>query len=327
MSRPRQLESSWSVAPIPTVSVIMPTFNDAPTLSAAVDSILAQTYRAFEFIIIDDASTDETHDLLMQYARQDGRIRLLRNNQNLGLSQSLNRGLERARGELIARMDSDDRSAPERLERQVSFLQDHPEIGLLGTQPRFIDDAGRPLPHWTWTAPTCHDAIAWQLLDSNPLVHPSVVIRAGLLRAAGGYDPAFPRGQDMELWTRLVMTTRCANLDESFVDYRVSVGSFATKLSAMAPLIQQVAQRYVERLLERAVSVELLRVVFQLNRNDLAPDTPAELLIETSLLLVEIFAAMCHKGILELGEAGPAHERMQLQVQRLVAAAQASRVA
>lgn len=305
----------------PAVSVVMATVADAATLDAAIDSILTQSFRDLELIVIDDGSTDETPRILARAGARDARLRLLRNERQIGLARSLNRGLERARGRFIARMDSDDRSHPDRLARQIAFLARHPEIGLLGTQPRLVDDAGRPVTGWGWTVPVDHDAIAWQLLTGSPFVHPSVVIRADLLRAAGGYDPAFLGNEDMELWSRLVRSTRCANLDERLIDYRVPMQTVAGWQAAMEPRIEQVSRRYMEGLLGRNVSADLTRVIVGLDRRGAAPDAAPDRLLEASLLLAELFDAMRDRGIIDGGEAGPARERMRRQVQCLVAAA------
>ena len=130
---------------MPRVSVLMPAYNAAPYVAGAVESVLAQTYGDFEFVIIDVGSTDATPDILADYAARDHRIRLARNEANLGLIRSLNRGLEIARGEFVARFDADDLSRPERLERQVSFFNGNPDHVLVGASYDAIDSQGRVL--------------------------------------------------------------------------------------------------------------------------------------------------------------------------------------
>jgi glycosyltransferase involved in cell wall biosynthesis len=305
------------MTPAPAVSVILAAHDHAATLPAAIDSILGQSFRDLELIAIDDGSTDATPMILDDRAR-DHRVRIVRNERRLGLPRSLNRGLELARAPLVARMDGDDRSAPERLARQIAFLDAHPEIGLLGAQPRLVDRLGRPLPRRSWRVPIAHDAIVWRLLTGNPFVHPSIVARTELLHAAGGYDPAFPRGQDFALWTRLVFTTRCANLDERLIDYRVPDGPFETWQTAMDPLIERIAHGYMERILARPVDVDLATLIARLDRGGVSPATPTDRLIEASLLLTELHEAMSRCGLLTQGDDGPAHLRMQAQVQRLI---------
>jgi glycosyltransferase involved in cell wall biosynthesis len=125
----------------PRITVLMPVHNGEPYLDASVRSILGQTYGDFEFLVIDDGSTDGSARILRAY--QDPRFRIVENGRNLGVVETLNRGLSLSRGEYVARMDCDDESLPERLERQVSFLDSHPEVGVLGTSGDLIDGDGR----------------------------------------------------------------------------------------------------------------------------------------------------------------------------------------
>src|SRR4051812_26679567 len=126
------------MAASPTVSVLMAVYNGEQYLREAVNSILSQTFKDFEFIIIDDGSTDRSPELLASYARADSRVKLI-SRPNKGLTKSLNEGLHAARGEFVARMDGDDISLPERFERQVSYLREHPEVVLVGSRVEFID--------------------------------------------------------------------------------------------------------------------------------------------------------------------------------------------
>jgi glycosyltransferase involved in cell wall biosynthesis len=308
---------------MPVVSVVLPVLNGARTLSPALESILNQTFHEFEVIVIDDGSTDTTPAMLDDVRRADGRIRVHRNEETIGLPRSLNLGIDHARGSLIARMDCDDISAPERLERQMACLKANDDVGLLGTQARVVNERGAPLPRWTPLLPMCHDLLVWRLLETTPFVHPSIMMRKEIVRAAGGYDPAFAKGQDMELWTRLAFTTRFANLDDVLVDYRVEEAGYAARIAAMAPRIQHVAHRYAERILERPVEPNLLRVLFDFQHRRGTERWTAEVLIDTSLLLVDLFQAMNDKGMLQQCESGAAYELMNQQVQGLVAAAQA----
>jgi glycosyltransferase involved in cell wall biosynthesis len=312
------MDAPYLILDEPAVSVVLATHNNAQTLTAAIDSILSQTFQDLELILVDDGSTDETPAIVAAASGRNARVRVIRNDRRLGLSRSLNRGLEMARGHVVARMDGDDVSHPERLAQQIAFLEGHPEVGLLGTQPRFIDGTGLPVPRVGWTVPTEHDAIAWSLLDGNPFVHPSVVVRTDLLRAAGGYDPDLDRGQDMDLWTRLIFTTRCANLPVRLIDYRVPARRFAEWQATMEPRIERVSHRYMERILERPVDAGLVHLIVQLGRAGLPAGTPPDRLIEASLLLPELLEAMGRRGIVEQTGAGPAVERMQDQISRLV---------
>ena len=194
----------------PRVSVVMSVYNGARYLREAIDSILAQTFTDHEFIIVDDGSTDSTWEILTGY--DDPRIRLVRNKDNIGLVRSLNRGLELARGEYVARMDADDASHPTRFEKQIEYLEAHPDIGVLGTQMQQIDETGRSLA--PFQPPLSHGMIAWKTLFECSIAHATVMMRRALLAEVGGYDPSFTHMEDAELWSRLIHVTRFANLPE-----------------------------------------------------------------------------------------------------------------
>jgi len=185
-------------------------------LRQAIDSILAQTLNDFELIIIDDYSSDSSVDIVQGY--RDLRITHVKNDEHSGLTASLNRGLDLARGEYIARMDADDISLPGRFEEQVNFLDHHPDVAVLGTGIRFIDDKGNPIEDVIF--PAEHELIKWNLCFYNPIAHPTVMMRTRVVRQAGGYDPELERSQDYDLWWRISSIGRLANLDEIYVQFR-----------------------------------------------------------------------------------------------------------
>jgi glycosyltransferase involved in cell wall biosynthesis len=209
---------------VPKVTVLMPVYNEERYVSEAIESILTQTFTNFEFIIIDDGSTDGTPAILTEYARQDPRIIILRNETNQGLIAALNRGLEAARGQYIARMDADDVSLPERLARQVAYLDQHPEVGVLGTNVAYIDAEGRLLNEGRPKdpQPLSPAMLQWLLLWRCAIYHPTVMLRQSILAETGlAYDPAFRHAEDRDLWTRLAPYTIIASLPEVLVYYRV----------------------------------------------------------------------------------------------------------
>jgi hypothetical protein len=174
-----------------------------------MDSILEQSYGDFEFLIIDDASSDRTPAILESYAQKDDRIRIERNPENLGLTASLNRGLELARGEFIARQDADDISLPMRLDAQRRILQSDPEVVLVSGRIEMIDEAGeitgkvRPSRH------ASEPVIPWILLFYNYLSgHSLAMFRRGQVLELGGYDLSFHQSQDYDLWLRLARVGR-----------------------------------------------------------------------------------------------------------------------
>lgn len=207
-----------SAVATPHVTVLLCVFNGGGFLHAAIDSILQQTFTDFEFIILDDASTDNTPDILASWAKRDQRIVLMRNEVNLGLTRSLNKGVRMARGKWIARQDSDDISLPQRLEKQVNFLNNHPQVGLLGTLAWGMDEQGA-LEFTPRLVPYNHTQIGWYLLFGNAFFHASVVFSREMV-LANPYDETLRFGQDFELWGRLLTQTKGANLAEPLVCLR-----------------------------------------------------------------------------------------------------------
>ncbi len=214
---------------VPLVSVLMCVHNAGPYLAAAVDSILTQTFADFEFVLIDDGSTDESSRLLQEYAARDRRIQLHRQ-ANMGLTRSLNRGLDLVRGQYVARMDADDVSQPNRFERQVEFLQQNPEVGVCGTWVELIGTSSGKV----WKYPTEPDDVAAAMLFfPPPLAHPTVMMRAAALTRHGlRYDPSFPRGQDFDLWSRCACFFPLANLAEPLLQYRVHAEQVTARFAA-----------------------------------------------------------------------------------------------
>jgi len=208
----------------PLVSVVMSAWNEADCIGAAIRSVLDQSFRDFEFIILDDASTDDTVARIQAF--DDPRIRLLRNESNLKLAASLNRGLREARGIYIARMDADDVALPGRLAKQVEFMEANPAIGVLGGAYHRIlrgrmDGKIRPSPLMHGLE---HERIAADVFFLHGgVLHPTILFRRSSLPKSGNlYDESFPTGEDDELWPRLARVARFANLAEPLIRYRVS---------------------------------------------------------------------------------------------------------
>ena len=201
----------------PLVSVLMPTFNDAPFLRMAIDSILGQTFTDFEFIIINDGSTDDTSAILDGY--HDPRIVRLDNSTNLKRAESSNRGLAVAKGKYIARMDADDVSHPERLQKQVHFMEAHSDIGVLSTAYEVVDLNMEYVT--TWRLPETHNELMLRMLFSSPAFHGAAIIRKDKLKKVHGYNTAYNRKLDIELWTRLSKVTRFHSLPDVLYQYRV----------------------------------------------------------------------------------------------------------
>lgn len=213
----------------PRISVAMSVHNDELFLNEAIASILGQTFGDFELLIVNDGSTDSSGAIIDAYARQDSRIRAI-HQPNRGLIASLNRLIEEARAPLIARMDGDDVSLPERFARQVAFLDAHPGHGVVGTNTHDLDTAGRVLVCDDFH-PLDHDAIVAALEHGSPICHPSVMMRRAVVRAAGGYRPAYRHCEDYDLWLRLASQTRLANLPDRLIYYRRSPGQVSNRHS------------------------------------------------------------------------------------------------
>ncbi len=213
----------------PAVTVLLAVYNGAALLRASVGSILAQTFTDFELLVVDDGSTDETPAILREY--KDSRLRVVKNERNLGLTRSLNRGLAEARGKFIARHDADDLSDARRLEKQVAFLSQHPEVQLLGTCAWRISPEGRTTgPN---DLPVTHDAIRWASVTDNPFLHTSVMFRRDcVLGEFRGYEERFAICQDFELWNRIAARYPVANLRARLVRMREHPSSMTRTQSA-----------------------------------------------------------------------------------------------
>ncbi len=210
------------------ISVLLPVYNCPRYVGGAIESILAQTFADFEFLIIDDGSTDQTPEVLKKYT--DPRIRIIRH-ENRGLAGTLNVGIELARGKYIARQDQDDISLPERLAKQLSYMEEHPDCGLLGTWAQIVQ--GDRLVERFHRHPTDASELRYHLLFNNPFVHSSVILRKSVLDVARGYstDPERQPPEDYELWSRLSRLSGVANLPQVLLHYREIPGS----MSRMGP--------------------------------------------------------------------------------------------
>lgn len=209
---------------MPTITVILPVYNGFPYLRLAVESVLLQTFQDFEFIVINDGSTDSSESVIKSI--NDSRIRFLQQC-NQGLPATLNTAIGLARGEFIARQDQDDISFPLRLQKQAEFLIANPDIGMVGTSAEiWVGDTktDRLLEH-----PADDASIKFNLLFDNPFVHSSVMIRRSVFEKIGGYceDKSRQPPEDYELWSRVAREFKVANLPEVLLAYREVPGSMS----------------------------------------------------------------------------------------------------
>jgi glycosyltransferase involved in cell wall biosynthesis len=203
----------------PSVTVLMAVYNGEAYLREAVESILCQTFTDFEFLIVDDGSSDGTANILASYS--DSRLRIVRNTRNIGLARSLNTGFHAAKGRYVARLDADDISEVLRLEKQVAFLNAQPDVALLGSWYREVNSGGEVTNEAT--LPCNHIDLAWELLFYCPFVHSAVMMdRFRVSQLAGPYNESLSYSMDFELWKRIASQWRVANLPEYLVRLRSS---------------------------------------------------------------------------------------------------------
>jgi glycosyltransferase involved in cell wall biosynthesis len=186
---------------MPKLTVLMPVYNGQRYLREAIESILGQTFSDFEFLIVDDGSRDGTSAILRSY--RDDRIRVIENGGNLGLIETLNKGLQMARGQYVARMDADDVSLPRRLERQLDYMEQHRDVCVVSSYYRHIDEKHRVFE--TCRPETRDFLISFKMHVEgyNPICHPAAMFRTQPVRDAGGYNSEFPHAEDGALWLRL----------------------------------------------------------------------------------------------------------------------------
>jgi glycosyltransferase involved in cell wall biosynthesis len=200
---------------IPRVSVVLPVHNGGRFLAEAVESVLGQTLRDLELVVVDDGSTDETPRILERYS--DPRLRVVRR-PHLGLVEALNRGVRESRTPYVARMDADDVSLPGRLERQVAVLEARPRVGLVGTWLTVIDEAGNKLR--AEVLPDADADLRRRLMLRNSFKHGSVMLRCEVLDRVGPYRNDYGNNEDYDLWRRIAAVAELACVPEALYVYR-----------------------------------------------------------------------------------------------------------
>jgi glycosyltransferase involved in cell wall biosynthesis len=240
---------------LPVVSVIMPVFNSERFLSQAIQSILDQTFQDFELIIIDDGSDDSSWEIVSSFQRKDSRIRAVKQPENQGVAASSNQALDLATGRYIARMDSDDISLPDRLTEQVSFMESHPDVGIMGSKMRYMNEDGKLLN----TLPVFQKQvdIHWAFMFESPFHNPTVMFRKSLVDYYGlRYEPSAVYGEeDYELWSRLLPLTKGVNLPRVLLYYRINSQSLThihTNNAKKFDNVTQISTRAVQLYLPEA---------------------------------------------------------------------------
>jgi len=201
------------------ISVIMGVYNSKRYLRESIESILNQSFSKFEFIIIDDGSNDGSSKILRKYSKKEPKIKIIENKKNIGLTASLNKGLKAAKYDIIARMDADDISKKDRLQKQYNFLKANEDISVLGTSAIDINKKGEIINHRK--VPLSYDEIKKTVRFVNPIIHSSVMFRKNDILKIGGYNENYRKVQDYELWFRCIANNiKLNNLKEELILYR-----------------------------------------------------------------------------------------------------------
>lgn len=205
------------------VSVVMTVYNAQDYLPEAIESILNQTFTDYEFIIVDDCSTDNSLQIAREYEKMDARIQVHHHRQNMGIADARNTGLKLAQGKYIAWMDADDISMSERIEKELVFLESHPQVGVISSSAAIIDSKGNLLHEVHM--PQMHFMIAWAFCFFDPIINPAVMLRRDLYSKVGVYrnlaenvGDYFP--EDFDLWVRMITKTQFYNLNEPLLKLR-----------------------------------------------------------------------------------------------------------
>jgi glycosyltransferase involved in cell wall biosynthesis len=249
-------------------SVLLPVYNAGEWLRGAVDSILGQDEPDFEFLIIEDCSTDGSADVVKSLAAQDERIRPIFHQRNEGLAATLNEGLREARSEFVARMDQDDVALPNRLSTQIRFLSTRPQVAVAGS---FVYHMGRT-PGWDRLVrlPVEHAEIAATLPKHNCLYHPSVMLRRSAILKLDGYRPEFRNSEDYDLWLRASLDYQLANIPVPLLRYRFSCNGMTLGKKWEQALYAQMA---IVSHLHPEWSIDQVREQATLELNRLGKDT------------------------------------------------------
>ena len=211
----------------PKVSVLMPNYNCEKYLPEAIDSILNQSFTDFEFIIIDDGSTDKSWEIIQDYAKQDKRIVAIKNKENLKICKTLNKGIAIAKWKYIARMDSDDISMLDRFEKQVEFLDNNSDVWIVWWTMEIIDKGWKNT--WNRSYNLIDSDIRSKLFRYSPFCHPVVMIRKSALEKSWWYDDNLVYSEDYDLYFRIWMHSEFANLSDILIRYRMFDGNSTTK--------------------------------------------------------------------------------------------------
>ena len=227
------------------ISVITPAYNVEKYIGSAIDSIFTQTFQEFEFIIIDDCSTDRTWDIICEYAAKDSRIKAIKNEKNLGIAGNRNKGVRLAQGEYIVWQDADDISMPMRIEKQLRYMESHPAVGIVGGFLHFFDNNGEK----DFRKYDAEDSnLRRKIFRCSPVAQPAAMIRKKCLDDVGEYDLKYPPAEDLDISFRIGERYQFANLQEVVVKYREHPNSATfTRLKKIELSTLEIRKKYAER--------------------------------------------------------------------------------
>ena len=238
----------------------MTVYNGEKYLSQAIKSIQNQTLRDIELVIVDDGSTDDTSKILTE-AGQDPRVRVILS-QRLGRAKALNLAWRNTTGKYVANFDADDLADPPRLQAELTYMKEHPNVGLLGTAWKVIPDDLDDEAHWHFVQPpTTHDELKKALLRYNPFNHSSVMMRRDVLEALNGYNEEYEVAIDYEMWARIAQHYEVANLEEILITQRIHSHAFFQSGSIIRKYFAVVKCRWITWANENRSIFDLLYVV------------------------------------------------------------------
>jgi glycosyltransferase involved in cell wall biosynthesis len=280
---------------MPKVSILMPVYNGGQYLAQALDSIISQSFGDWELILVNDGSTDNSESIIKQY--QDDRIFYIKNPENLKLIKTLNKGIDYCKGQYIARMDADDICRPDRLKRQVDFLDAHPLCLMCGTSASVIDNNGEKTGKIHNL--TDNDYLRISLLFTPSFIHPSMMIRSETLRQ-NRYDEAYKHVEDYELWCRIARQGEIANIDAELFEYRWHDSNVSVLHNkAQDELKEKVIRNELSRLDITPTDRELYchKITFQLYRLGNKQDISVDIFNEVSGWFAKLIRQNTLKGI------------------------------
>jgi glycosyltransferase involved in cell wall biosynthesis len=296
---------------IPTVSVVMTVYDGAPYLEDAIRSILDQSLTDFEFIVVDDGSADASPSILERFATEDRRVRIV-TQPHAGIAAAANRGCRSALGDFVARMDADDLSFASRLERQVAFLREHPDIGVVGADIRELG-ADRSFAAADHPRPEKPDVVRWNLMFGNCIANPTAMVRRTLFERLGYYRDGV--AEDYDFWIRASEVTKLANLAFVLVDYRVWPGQSTRRLGGrMAAHSLELRTAMIGSLLGRIVPARMVELTGDDSPNSTATE---EERASAGSLLAEVEAAYSRRFALDAEDAARIARDLERRLERL----------